>query len=126
MVDDITVCGSRGWFIEEKLQADIFEAEYGKIVSRECERLSRSIAEGEKLKDGKDSETVVFLHFPPVFGDFVCRPIIDVLKENNIRHVYYGHIHGNYLVPSSFEFEGINLSLVSADFVDFIPQRVFV
>lgn len=121
--DGVIISGSRGWFIEEKLQSDSFEADYSKIISRECERLSRSIAEGKKLGDGFHA---VFLHFPPVFGDFICQPIIDILKESGVDHVYYGHIHSNYSVPPTFIHDGLKFSLISSDYLDFIPQRVFI
>lgn len=126
IVDGVAVCGSRGWFVEEKLQADAFDTDYSKLVNRECERISLSLSEAEKLKCGADMPTAVFLHFPPVFGDFVCKPIVDLLAEKKVAHVYYGHIHGNYLVPSTFEYGGLKMSLVSADYLNFTPQRVFL
>ena len=126
ITDGIAVCGSRGWFVEEKLQAGAFDTDYSKLVNRECERLALSLREAEKLKNGADIPTAVFLHFPPVFGDFVCRPIVDLLAGSNVSHVYYGHIHGNYLVPSTVEYCGVKMSLVSADYLNFTPQRVFV
>ena len=50
--------------------------------------------------------------------------IIDILKEYQIERVFFGHIHGSYNVSSSFEYDGIKFKMVSADFVDFIPQIV--
>ena len=126
LVDGVAVCGARGWFLEERLQADAFDTDYSKLVNRECERLSLSIKEGEKLKAGAEIPTAVFMHFPPVFGDFVCRPIVDLLLSHNVAHVYYGHIHGNYLIPSTVEYCGLKMSLVSADYLNFTPQRVFL
>ena len=126
IVDNIAVCGSRGWFIEEKLQADIFNADYTKLVKRECDRLSLSLAEGEKLKENRSIPTVAFLHFPPVYSDFVCEPIVDLLVSAKVDHVYYGHIHGDYYVPSTLEYRGLKFSLISADYLNFTPQRVFI
>jgi predicted phosphohydrolase len=71
------------------------------------------------------AEPVVFLHFPPVFGDFVCRPLVDVMKSHGVSRCYYGHIHGKYAIPQSVEYEGIKMILISADYLDFVPQRVF-
>ena len=67
----------------------------------------------------------VFLHFPPVFGDFVCRPIVDVLHEYGIGRVFFGHIHGNYSAPPYIEYEGIKMEIISSDYLDFYPKRVF-
>ena len=125
-VGEYAVCGSRGWFVGEKLQADAFDADYSKLVNRECERITRSVEEGEKLKNRKALPTVVFLHFPPVYRDFVCEPILKILSEKNVARVYYGHIHGDYFVPSTVEMDGVKMSLVSADYLNFAPERVFV
>lgn len=126
LTDNVVVCGSRGWFLEAKQQADVFDTDYTKVVNRECERLALSLDEGERLKGGRDIPTVVFLHFPPVYGSFVCRPIVDLLLERGVRRVFYGHIHSNYLVPHTVEFEGLRLSIISADYLDFTPLRVFL
>ncbi len=126
LIENTVICGSRGWFIEESMQADAFATDYSKLVNRECERLSKSLEDGEKLKNGKDLPTVVFLHFPPVYRDFVCEPILKILSENNVARVYYGHIHGDYYVPSTVERDGVKMSLVSADYVNFTPERIFL
>lgn len=125
IVDGIAVAGARGWFIEPKMQPDLFDADYPKLVHRECERIRTSVTAAEKLKNGADIPTVMFLHFPPVFGDFVCRPIVDELQSSGVSHVYYGHIHSNYLVPHTVNFEGIDFSIVSSDYLDFTPSRIF-
>ena len=126
LADNTVLCGSRGWFIEEKLQAGAFDTDYTKLVNRECERLLYSLGEGKKLKGGRDMPTVVFLHFPPVYRDFVCEPIMKILSESSIARVYYGHVHGDYYVPSTFDADGVKLSLVSADYLNFIPQKIFL
>lgn len=126
LIENTVICGSRGWFIEESMQADAFATDYSKLVNRECERLSKSLEDGEKLKNGKNLPTVVFLHFPPVYRDFVCEPILKILSENNVARVYYGHIHGDYYVPSTVEKDGVKMSLVSADYVNFTPERIFL
>ena len=70
---------------------------------------------------GTNKEILVFFHFPPVWNDFVCKEIIDILKEYGISRVYFGHIHGTYSCPSIFEYEGIYFKMISADFIDFLP-----
>ena len=126
LMPDCVICGSRGWYIEEKLQATPDPTDYEKIVNRECMRLETSLLAGKSLSGDKALPMVVFLHFPPVFGDFVCRPLIDVMKKYGVEKCYYGHIHGNYYVPHATVYDGINLSIISADYLNFTPQRVFI
>ena len=124
-VENLILAGSRGWYIEQRLQNTPMPTDYEKIVARECLRLGMSLDEADNLKAANpDAETVVFLHFPPVFGDFICEPLVEVLKSRGIRDCYFGHIHGVYNVPGNFEYEGIRMHLISADFLDFYPVKV--
>lgn len=125
LAEDVIVVGSRGWYIEPRLQNTPMPTDYEKLVARECLRLGISFDEGERLREeAPEARTAVFLHFPPVFGDFVCRPIVEVLKQRGARDCYFGHIHGVYDIPSVFEYEGINMHLISADMLDFYPALV--
>ncbi len=119
---DFIVCGTRGWYVEEKLQNTVGDVDYTKIVMREAARLEMSLKEAEKLAEGSGKPILVYFHFPPAFNGFVCRELIDILKEHGIRYVYYGHIHGMYNIPRSTEFEGIRMTIVSADFLNFTPH----
>ncbi len=119
-VGNVTVCGTRGWYNEGKNAPR--EADYDKIVAREAGRLELSIQEG--LKKSQEDEILVFLHFPPVYKDYVCTEIMEVLHKYNVKNVYYGHIHGVYNLPSTFEFEGINFTITSADYLNFVPLLV--
>ncbi|MBQ9121703.1 MAG: metallophosphoesterase [Clostridia bacterium] len=120
--EEYTVCGTRGWYVEEKLQATKFDTDYDKIVAREVSRLRTSLEAGRKIADGR--ELLAFFHFPPVFRGFICREIVDALHEYGVKNCYFGHIHGLYNIPRSIEFEGISMSMISADFLDFTPMIV--
>jgi len=120
--EEYTVCGTRGWYVEEKLQATKFDTDYDKIVAREVARLRASLEAGKKMADGR--QLLVFFHFPPVFRGFICREIVDVLHEYGVTNCYFGHIHGLYSIPRSMEFEGITMSMISADFLDFTPMII--
>lgn len=122
-VEDKVICGSRGWFIEEKQQNTVGPVDYEKLVNRECTRIDLSLTEGEKLGD-ESTETLLFLHFPPTYGDFTCDPIIDVLIKHRVTQCFYGHIHGNYTYPQKTEYRGITFTMISADYLDFYPMRV--
>ena len=113
-VEGISVSGSRGWFY------DIKDAENKKVLNREAARLNTSITAAE------NRPPVVFLHYPPVFGDYICEEIMDVLKQNNITQCYYGHLHGRVAHTKAVQgiYDGIKFKMVSADSVDFTPVLV--
>ena len=121
-VEDYIVCGTRGWYIEERQQNAREGADYKKIVAREAARLRMSLAEAVRLRGERPAPILVYLHFPPAFRGFVCRELIDVLHEFSVRRVYFGHIHGVYSVPRTVEFEEILLTMISADFLNFVPM----
>ena len=111
-VGNIAVAGTRGWFFDAESE------NIDKVMARECARLQRSIDEAKKLSD----DVVVFLHYPPTSIVRDCEPIMNVLKENNIKKCYYGHLHGGAIKTAiNGENDGINFHLVSADYLDFCP-----
>ena len=71
--EGIGICGTRGWITEPGQPEDI------KVLNREVGRLKASIASSSA------SEKIVFLHYPPVFGNIECKEITSVLEENNIK-----------------------------------------
>ena len=114
-VGDLTVCGSRGWFFDAESDAD------RKILLREVGRLDASITAAERL----GGTPVVFLHYPPLFGDAVCEEILKVLTEHQVRRCYYGHLHGAS-IPKAFNGEkfGITFRLISCDALSFCPLKI--
>ena len=119
-VENYIVCGTRGWYVDEKLQNTANDVEYQKIVNREAQRLKMSLDEAKKLQEN-DEKILVFFHFPPVWADYSCEPIIEILKEYDIKRCYFGHIHGCYNVNGRFQHQGIDFNMISADYIDFIP-----
>lgn len=122
-IDGHIICGTRGWFIEERLQ-NIKDTDYSKMCARECGRLRMSLDAAQALKEKEenvDSPILVYLHFPPAFGDFVCEEMLEIMAEYGVTHCYYGHIHGKYNIPSTTVVNGIPLSMISADYLNFIP-----
>ncbi len=115
LVDDYAVCGSRGWLADSEKEAD------QKVILREAGRIKRSIESARKL----GGEPVVFLHYPPLTCDSVCDEIFSVLKEENIKRCYYGHLHGPALKSAvTGERDGIKFSVISADYLGFCPLLV--
>ena len=112
---DTALCGTRGWF---------YEAETGgehdkKIMLREILRLETS------LKAAGDAEKIVFLHYPPKYGSYVCEEILSLLEQYRVQRCYYGHLHGA-ASGAAYQgtFNGTRFSLVSADYLYFIPKKV--
>ena len=125
--ENCIVSGTRGWFVEENQQHTVGDVEYAKIVNREAIRLRISLEEAVRLR-GEDTSLpiVVFLHFPPVWNEFVCREILDILHEFEIKTCYFGHIHGAYYAPRTVNFEGIDFTICAADYLNFTPLPVWI
>lgn len=120
VVENINICGSRGWFSEESNQKTVGEVDWQKIVERETLRLKISL---DSVTDNF-LPTLAFLHFPPVWNGAVCDNIIELLHSRGVRRCYYGHIHGVYSEEANFDFEGIRFEMISADYLDFCPRKI--
>lgn len=114
--DGAAICGTRGWFYDAESDVD------KKILMREVGRLNTSISFAKQ----KGLEPIVFLHYPPLFGDAECREIIEVLVSNNIKKCFYGHIHGNKASKKAFVGVkyGIEFNLIACDYLDFTPLKL--
>lgn len=123
-VENYIIAGSRGWFTDKSMQNTEQNIDYAKIINRETIRLRMSLDAAIKLKGDTEKEIIAFLHFPPLWGDFVCEPILGLLEEYKIRRCYFGHIHGSYSVPDVFQYQNIKFYIISADFLDFLPKIV--
>ena len=109
---DTALCGTRGWFFEEDKQGTHDE----KIFNREMMRLEAS------LKAAGDREKLCFLHYPPVYRGYVCRPILDLLHAYGVKECCYGHLHSDsHRLAVTGDFEGIRFRLVAADYTGFRP-----
>ena len=122
--ENFIVCGSRGWFTDKSMQTAAQDVDYSKIINREVIRLKMSFDAAKKMSNESGKEIIAFLHFPPVWGDFRCDEILDLMNEYNIKKCYFGHIHGTYSVSQSFFESGIEFKLISGDYLDFIPQFI--
>lgn len=112
VAEGVSICGSRGWFFDEAEGGD------RKILLREAGRLETSVREAEKT----GLEPVVFLHFPPVYGNMECPEIIEILKNHHIKRCYYGHLHGKAIGKAvTGAYKDIIFRLVSSDALRFFP-----
>ena len=123
-LENYIIAGSRGWFTDKSMQPADENADYDKIVNREAIRLEMSLKEAALMNEQTGKEIIAFTHFPTVWGEFVCEPILNVLSKYNIKRCYFGHIHGVYSVPETTNYQNIDFKMISADFLDFIPRII--
>ncbi len=125
LLENFIIAGTRGWYHDEEVASIPDNTDFDKLVKRESQRLLTSLKEAEKIKEiYPDNEILVFLHFPPYWNGKESEDTIKILKEYNIKRVFFGHIHGNYSLPRDFIYKDIKMSLVSADFLEFIPKFI--
>jgi len=111
---DYALCGTRGWFLEEEQKPH-----NAKVLNREVLRLEASLqAAGERPK-------LCFLHYPPLYQGYECPEILAVLERHRVQSCCYGHLHGP-AIRRRLEGErfGTAFSLISADYLGFIPKKI--
>lgn len=111
---EIALCGTRGWFL------DVEKGPHNeKMLRREVMRLEASFrAAGQR-------EKICFLHYPPIYPGYRCQEILELLDKYQVKHCYYGHLHGRS-TRAAFEerFQNTEFSLVSADHLAFVPKKI--
>lgn len=113
--ENAAICGTRGWFYDEERGGEHDE----KMLARELGRLETSL----KLAGSRDK--YVFLHYPPVYGNYVCGGILDLLEKYGVLLCCAGHLHGRGL-NTAFEgmLRGTRHIMVSADHLWFRPSKL--
>ena len=122
--ENFIIAGTRGWYHDENATGVPDNTDFIKLTNRERMRLNTSLTAAKKLSDETGKPIVVFMHFPPFWNGKASENIIEELKKFDIKKVYFGHIHGTYSIPRCFEYEGISMNLISADFLEFTPNIV--
>ena len=127
LCENIIICGTRGWFVGDEGEDGVSEAERfnRKILNREVGRLDLSICAAKKIQaENPGLEIVVFLHYPPVYGDYVCGEIVELLEREGIKRCYYGHIHNVNAGKIKRVYKNINFEIISADYLKFTPLKI--
>ena len=125
VADGYIIAGTRGWYHDEDARNAPSGVDFEKLTRREALRLEASLKAAMRLReDSPESELIAFMHFPPFWGDGQSEGLIELLKAYSVKRVYFGHIHGNYTVEPTLEHEGIRASLISADYLNFIPKII--
>lgn len=113
--EDLAICGTRGWFFEEKRSGEHDE----KVFRRELIRLEASLKAAEK------PNIAVFLHYPPVYKGYQCTEILELFEKYQVRQCFYGHLHGHsHALAIEGLWNNVQYRLLSADKLDFQPYRI--
>ena len=121
LVENKIIVGSRGWILQDG-------EDNKKMIKRENERLKLSFKDGIE-KYGEDKEIIAFMHYPPIASENLLGSnyldFYKTMKEYGVKECYYGHLHGNsHNDAIEGEVGGINFHLISADYLDFKPQKI--
>lgn len=123
--DEIIIAGTRGWYHDEDATGVPDGTDFEKLTKRETLRLKTSLEKAKALQAASpEKEIAVFTHFPPFWSGKESESIVDLLVEYGIKRLFYGHIHGNYTIEPRFIHKGIEMSIISADYLDFIPKII--
>lgn len=119
MVEDIAVCGTRGWLLPS---AESFSDADRKIYNREGIRLELSLQQAHKIQA---QQIITAFHYPPLFARTEHTCFTNLMLRYGVQHCVYGHIHGENHIPV-FEGlrEGIKYKLVSCDTQGFQLYKV--
>ena len=111
----VALCGTRGWFYEEDHGTDHDD----KMRAREVCRLKASL---NAAKTAAHVRIYCFVHYPPVYGSYVCDGIVQAMEEGGVHTCFYGHLHGpSTSLAFNGDREGTHFQLISADYLHFCP-----
>ena len=114
--ENIAICGTRGWLTDGEYDTP----HNAKIMARETMRLRMSLQAA-----GETETRLCFFHYPPRFNDMVCDELVAVMNEYGVKRCWYGHIHGTgHRLTIQGAVEGIEYKMISADYINFIPQKI--
>ncbi|MCI1959717.1 MAG: metallophosphoesterase [Clostridia bacterium] len=121
VIENIAVCGSRGW--KTPIDESFDENTDRKIYERELirYRLSLDCAKRQNI------ENIVFMSHFPILANGCETEFSNILEEYKVKKAVYGHIHGKENFKNIYEGmkNGISYSLVSADYIDFKPIKIY-
>ena len=111
------ICGTRGWFYEEEAgrQDEL-------VMLREVGRLEKSLSDAARA--GYE-DFIACLHYPPVYKNYSCEQILELLGKYGVERCVYGHLHGpSHKMAQTGLFEGVRYINAAADYVDFYPHKL--
>lgn len=123
LIEDKIIVGTRGWALLDTENSR-------KMVKREAARLELSLKSAIE-KYGEQKEKICIMHYPPVLATYMKNEytynseFLDVMKKYNVKRCYYGHLHGaSHKDAIEGKVEGINLKLISGDYLNFKLEKI--
>ena len=122
VIDGVAIAGTRGWTCpggEDFTEQDrrVYQREAGRLRLA-LERLTARKADYEHL--------IVALHYPPTNSQKEPSDFTKLIDEFKADACVYGHLHGEWTQTGLTGKQGSAIYyLVSADFVNFAPARIF-
>lgn len=123
LIEDKIIVGTRGWALLDTENSR-------KMVKREAARLEVSLKSAIE-KYGEQKEIICIMHYPPVLATYMKNEytynseFLDVMKKYNVKRCYYGHLHGaSHKDAIEGNVEGINLKLISGDYLNFKLEKI--
>lgn len=113
LLDGILFAGSRGWTIPAEADG---ESDDARIYRRERQRLEMSLSNA-RAKD-ENAMLIAMMHYPPRSEN--AEGFHDILKQYNVDHLVYGHLHGAGLAGAiTGDVDGIIYHQTSCDGLNF-------
>lgn len=117
--EDYAIVGGKGFSAE-------FEDEFAQAEKRYRIEMRRVEESYDSAKKAGFEKYLLFLHYPPTdFGESDGR-FRQFAERIGAEQVIYSHLHGKAKFDGSIKgmLNGINYTLVSGDYVDFVPQKI--
>ncbi len=113
---DVALCGTRGWFYELDNQGT--HNEKGAAAG---DRAAGELSEG----GGGNTRSWCFSTIRPCIRATAARRSCGSLKEYGVKLCCYGHLHGaSHRRAIEGMWDGTEFSLVSADYLKFVPKKI--
>lgn len=120
MVEEIAICGTRGWICPG---TDGFDASDEKIYKRELLRLEASL----KAAIAADAQEIIgVMHYSPTNDKKQLSGFTDLFEKYGVKEVVFGHLHGHDAERNKepFSLNGVTYRLVSLDGIDADPVKL--
>ena len=120
--EGVAICGSRGW-ITDPDDPEFTESDE-RIYRRELIRMEMSLKSAAGNTEG---DIIVAIHFPPASKNNKPTDFTDLFERYGVKKVVYGHLHGEdaYKKGITGEYNGIDYDLVSLDYLNCKPLRIW-
>ena len=118
-IGDVAICGTRGWLAPRDQR---FTEADETVFAREVSRLDRSLA---MAREAGYQRLIATTHYPPFNERKEPTEMLATAARYGVTQYIYGHLHDAQSfrqVPT--EWDGMQLYLTSADYLQFVPTEI--